>query len=483
MEMEGQKTHQKNKHWFYGTRSLDKEEMNTVEFPMALLARRIPEKLQRLKTLEFKDSIEDSSTGKRVARTLTISANATSSLPNYWDQDALVALKCYTNRIHRWKSEVVPLTLYAVLKIMRLNPDGPNCLRLAKSLDNWQGLRYHYSHWRIGDRWHHPKAFGIIQDYDLTRLKQKGRYQPEFPQVFSWSRIFFDSMRDSHTKPFDADFYFGLSSPTARRFYNFADKRLYGQKFYSKQVSIFAPEKMGFTRGQKPSKYKKLLESAYDELVGKRFLADLSPEKRFSYRNDGQLHISFARGPGQKDRSRICVPAQFDFLPHEKALIERGCTASNAGKLRELGVPKAQMELVAEWFDWEITRKTDIPNPGGWIYTACKENWKPPKNFKSSSQKLLEAKQDATKKRDDVLNKKKKRLEEKRRLELKETQTREFLTFRNSFSDKDQVLLEDKAVALESRIVRDHFCRERERKEVGLYHKLIWKKHIMPKHQ
>ncbi len=482
--MEGQKTRQKRNHWFYGRDSVDLEEMNTVEFPMALLARQIPQKLQRTKTLEFKDSIEDSSTGERVLRTLVISANATSNLPNYWDQDALVALKCYTNRVHRWTSEVVPFTLYGILKLMRLNPDGKNCRRLATSLNNWQGLRLHYSHWRIGDVWHHPKAFGIIQDYDLTRLKQRGRYQPDFPQEFAWSRIFFDSVRDpKKTKPFDAEFYFDLKLPSSRRLYNFGDKRLYQQKYYSKIITDFASEKMGLVRGQKPSKYRKLLTPAYDELVAKRFLADLSPEKRFAYRNNGNLYINFMRGPGRKNHSQISVPTQLNCLSHEQALIDRGCTATNVKKLSKLGVQKPEMELVAEWFDWEVEHKTEIPNPGGWIYKACKEGWKPPKNFKSPSQSLLEAKSSTKRNQDRLLAKETRRLEEEARTNIKEQKTRQFLDFRNSFPRKERMLREDEALALESPLVRHAIERERERNEVGLYHQLLWEKHLLPREQ
>ena len=477
--MDSPKARTKKTHWFSGTTAVDKEELNTVEFPLALLARQIPKTLQESKRLEFKDSITDQSTGETIDRNLVISANADSELPNYWDQDALVALQVLTGRKHQWTSEVVEFTLYEVLKLMRLADDGPNCRRLAKSLDNWQGIRFKYSHWREGDQWVQPKAFGIIQDYDLTRRSSSGQFQPERPQTFAWARRFYESVRASNTKPFDADFYFGLKLPTSRRLFRFGDKRLYSRPVFSKPIVTFCEDKLGMCPGQKPSKLQKSLTPAYDELVVGRFLADLKPEKRFT-RKDGVLYVNFRRGPGRKNRSQVAVSSK--LLPsHEQALIDRGCNATKVAELvRDDSVSVEQMKLVIEWFDWEMERKTEIPNPGGWLYKSCKENWGPPKDFKTLAQREEEQKKKAKRLRQQAEAEAKEKAERERQRIAEREALERFQSCRNSMTELERVALEDKAMESVDGFMREQVLRARRKGEVGMFHQMLWEKHIMP---
>ena len=60
---------------------------------------------------------------------------------------------------------------------------------------------------------------------------------------------------------------------------------------------------------------------------------------------------------GGKNRSQVAVPNNL-FESHGQALIERGCSADKVKLLHnQHQVTKERMELIAEWFDWELDRK------------------------------------------------------------------------------------------------------------------------------
>jgi len=471
----------KKEHWFYGTESVDQEELNSVEFPLALLARQIPKALRESKRLEFKDSILDAASKQRLERSLVISANSETELPNYWDQDALIALQVLTGRKHQWESETVAFSLYEILQLMRLPNDGRNSQRLVKSLDNWQGIRFKYSHWRKNGTWVHPKAFGIIQHYDITRGPQKGRCEPNVPQEFAWSKIFFDSIREQNTKPFDANFYYDLKLPTSRRFYRFSDKRLYNRSFYTKPIVPFCEDKLGMAPNQKPSKLQKNISPAYDELVSKRFLADIAPEKRFTRGKDGTLYINFRRGPGRKNRSSVSVPSTV-HSDEQQAMIDRGCSTSKVEELREKHQVSAErMTLVVEWFDWEQKRKTKMPNPGGWMFKACVEEWLPPAGFKNAEERAAESAAKKERQQKIQFERAREADELRKQKESQKAAEKRFEAIRNSYSLAEQLAMEDSALEECEEFTRNYILKGRREGKTGHMQQHFWEQHIIPK--
>lgn len=286
----------KNSRWFGNPDVLvDVEELNIVEFPLALLSRHVPD---GRKVITFEDFISDKSTGERIHRTLEISANATSRLPNWWDQDFLLALKVLTNRKNGWTNPVVEFSCYEILKLMRLPNEQKNRKLVAKSFDNWQGVRFKYSHWRKGSNWIAPRAFCLIQDYDLTRANRR---DPDSPQSFAWSRVLFDSMQSSHVKRFDIDFYFSLKSPTARRACRFLEKRFYNRGVFKAPLETFCLNKLGMSKYRWAADYRSKLNPAYDELVAKGFLAEVDKSERY-VEVYGQPGVVFRKARGAKGR-------------------------------------------------------------------------------------------------------------------------------------------------------------------------------------
>src|SRR4051812_27029742 len=66
-----------------------KDEMNLAEFPIALLADRVP---SGQKAVEYRDQIFDEKSGRTIDRKLTISASEAYGLPTAIDDDVILAL-------------------------------------------------------------------------------------------------------------------------------------------------------------------------------------------------------------------------------------------------------------------------------------------------------------------------------------------------------------------------------------------------------
>ncbi len=388
-------TKQVSKKRWYGCSGsiLDVDEQNSIEFPLALLSRSVP---VAQKEIVFRDRIRDNATGLWLDRSCTVSANANSSLPNWWDQDVFLALEVLTNRKNGWQNPVVEFTIYEILKLMNLLPTTKNIRRVAKALDNWQGVRVKYSHWRVGDTWTHPKAFGFIQDYDLTR---RGRRLPDQPQVFTWSRIFFESFQQSNGKEFDSDFYFSLRLPTTRRMFRFLDKRLRNRATYDYSLIPFCTEKIGMSRGyKKPSKYKEKILPACKELVERGFLANFSDERRFS---NGR--IWFARGRRQASQESSEKRNQTGLCKTSKVLCSCGVSVKAAIKLVQ-SFSKDQIEYQVEHLDWLTLIGKGPKNSGAWLAKAISESYQAPEGFVSKpdrmkARKLIESQNNAHEKR------------------------------------------------------------------------------------
>ena len=361
--MDSAERKQQRKHWFYGDKAVDLAERNSDEFPLGLLARSASTGEKRL---EFEGHVTDSSTGERFKRNLVISANVDTDLPSYWDIDVQKALLALSHRQNRYEfPERVEFTIYQVLKLMRKANATANIRRIAKSLDNWNGVRFKYSHWWTGDSWDHPKAFVLLQDYDLSR-RGKGARTPDTPQVFTWSRHYVESIRAAGYKPFDADFYFSLEKPTTRRLFTLLDKKLAARSHY-KHVDLadFARNNVGLGQ-RRPSQYPERLRDAYDELVSRGFLARMTDGKRFG--GDGDYFFYCKRGKGEKSRSQVSVPVEVvadkECATGLEAELERRGVLRGKGKTMSSGlVASASDELIrnnCERYDVLVEEGCDV---------------------------------------------------------------------------------------------------------------------------
>src|SRR6516225_2775306 len=118
-----------------------RDELNLAEFPIALLADRVPD---GCKTLVFEDTVFDQQANELVTRRLTVTGSDAYGLPTAVDDEILVALIQITKLARDFTNRDVTFTRYEVLKLLGWGDDGVNYRRIEESLKRWMGVTLYY---------------------------------------------------------------------------------------------------------------------------------------------------------------------------------------------------------------------------------------------------------------------------------------------------------------------------------------------------
>jgi hypothetical protein len=267
-----------------------RDEMNLCEFPIALLAERVPKGMQ---TLEFQGQH-----GK-----LTVRGASGLGLPTAHDTDVIIGLLQITKAHNNFTDDTVPFTPHALLTLMGWPNQGHYYRRLRDSLNRWMGTTLFYDgSWydnslkrRINASMHILDNF-VISD---------GR------SSFTWGKMFFQSCQANNLKSLNLDVYFGLKSSVTKQLYRFLDKRFYLRGFWELGLRELAFEHVGLSRNYTDAKIKEKLAPALEELEGIGFL------KRVEYAKVGRgwtvrLRAGVAR-KGKERLERILDPTSSQF--------------------------------------------------------------------------------------------------------------------------------------------------------------------------
>jgi len=409
------------------------EELNLVEFPLALLAKSPPKGQTEL---VFEDCIQDSASGDAHTRRVVIRAPEQFGLPTAKDQDVLLAAMVLTQRKNGFESETVEFSLYELLKLLGLPDNGREYRRLILSLDRWGSTWIKFDRaWRKKDRWT-VEAFSILQHYKLTLGRDA---DPAEPQTFSWAKVVQESIRDSYTKPFDWDFYSSLRLPSSKRLYRFLDKRFWNRRSYDALLGPFCVNKLGMAEYRRPDQYQYRLWPAIEELMQRKFLRTVDKERVFVKKGPKVYRVNFHKFSG-RTQERAGVKRQQEMSPLEAELVDRGITASVASRvIASAAKGEGSVREKLEVFDWYAS--IDERKTPGWLRKAIEDDYAVPADFKSSAQRVEEAARAVEKKKDA----RRQAASEKRReaQERAETAAREAAW--NLLSESDKLAIENRA--------------------------------------
>lgn len=349
------------------------EELNWVEFPLALLTKN-PD--QHLKTLRFQDTIRDSASGELIERRVLVSAADALSLPTWQDQDVLLALMKYTNDLNRFESPIVPFTLYKILKLLRWPDNGAYRQRLKTALQRWNATWIRFENaFRREDRWTTEKGFHVISFYELNDAKSP---DPDREQYFEWHRVVFESIQARHTKGFDWEFYLGLRLPSTKRLFRFLDKRFWRTPKYSPLLVPFCQEKLGMSRSYKANRYRDLLTPAIEELSTNKFLTATPASQLFERVQHGVYRVHF-----HKYRRPPTVTNEPSLV---QELMSRGIAAAEAKSL----VAKFDCARIRDQLDHFDAQRRKLKSIGpGWLREAIVRKFTLPPDMETTSQAVL----------------------------------------------------------------------------------------------
>src|SRR5215210_5200603 len=208
-----------------------RDELNLAEFPVAVLATRIP---KGLKTLTFEDTVYDQQARETVTRRLIITGSDAYGLPTAVDDEVLVALIQLTKRANDFTEPKVTFTRYELLKLLGWQDVGKNYRRLEESLNRWLGVSLYYDRawWDKAGRCWVNARFHVLDNVYLVdragrrRLRERGQQELTLCS-FKWNEVIFKSFRAENLKRLDLDTYFALRSAVSKRMFRFLDKRFY----------------------------------------------------------------------------------------------------------------------------------------------------------------------------------------------------------------------------------------------------------------
>ena len=369
---------------------LGKDEMNLAEFPITLLADRIPKDQW---AIQYQDQLFEEKTGRLITRTLTIKATANEEtglpeLPTAVDDDVILGLIQLTKMANNFSSREVEFNRLDLLRVLDWPDSGFSYKRLATSLKRWLGvtLIYENAWWdKKQQRWT-TKGFHIIDNFELNNGRTVGQQGELFPSKVIWNKAVFDSFQSGYLKSLDYELYRRLKHPTAKRMYRFLSKRMYHRPDWTFELKDLAFEHIGLSRSYSGNagKVKEKLQPAIEELEEAGFLVPVSKEAR--YQKEGKtwkIRLEWRTKPA----ALPLAPPEAGASPLVAELCNRDIARAKAVALVQQH-PAEAITLHLEVFDWLIEKKDRrvAKNPAGFLFQSILENYSPPKGFLSKAE-------------------------------------------------------------------------------------------------
>jgi hypothetical protein len=356
-------------------KGMGRDEMNLVEFPLAMLADRVP---LGCKTLVFEDRIWDKSQRQHVARRLTISASDKFGLPTALDDDVILGL-VQLSKADNFTERHVQFSRYQLVHLLGWREEGKSYARLEESLKRWLGVTLYYenawwdkrakkwvdAHFHLLDNvtiYHRPKGHSSArgQDRELSL------------STFTWNEVVFQSFQVGYLKQIDMNFYRGLKLATAKRMYRFLDKRFHFSNKLEFELRRFAQEHIGLSRNYDSAQLKRRLNPAISELENAGFLVALPVPTRYYRQQRGEWQVVFQKRPkGKKQPSMSTVASSL-----EKDLTMRGVNSITACRLVRNYSEELVREKIGVYDQLQAKNNPRISkNPAGYLVQSIRHNY------------------------------------------------------------------------------------------------------------
>ena len=262
-----------------------KDEMNLAEFPLTRLGTR-----DKRDVLTYEGWMMDARKGA-IRQKWTVRGAAGLGLPNEFGDRVMLALMALTFE-QGLVTPKVEFSRYNLLKIIGIQGMGSSeYALLEKTLLQMAGMTIEseqafYDKTR-DKRLSTKKAFHLLEKLWLRKQEAEeydavGESTESANGFVVWGREFWDSLRSGYIKNLDLDFYYGLSTPLARRLYRFLDKRMHHKRVI--EIDIFdLSSRLGQVPYRRPSEAFRKMKPSIDELITQNYLATVELVKHNTY--------------------------------------------------------------------------------------------------------------------------------------------------------------------------------------------------------
>lgn len=447
-----------------------RDELNFAEFPLGTIAERID---PTVKTLHFEDRIFDKSKNDWIPRKLTITGSDAHGLPTSTDDEVLLGL-LQLSKLQQFKDRRVFFSRYQLIKLLRWPVNGQSYDRIDQALNRWIGVTLYYQNaWREKEtnQWVDEK-FHILERIKIySQENERSRPKPDPEQgsfefassFFVWNDAVYRSFTSGNIKSLDYDFVLELQSSISRRLYRFLDKRFYKARSLSFELKNLAYEHIGLSRNSPVADLKRKLLTAIDELVEKQFLKPLPKEHRFRKERAGVWHVHFEKAdfvpivpkpsPEAKPVESAGATDRTDATVIVQKLVDAGVRFETAVELAgkyPADYIESKIQLTEHLTKTKSKKVSD--NPPGFLITAIRTDIPLPRTFVTPEQK--QAKEEAKKKRQEVLRQQEAKRKE-REAEAERERRRTIDQFWVSLPESERVSAQADALSRADRMYQD----------------------------
>ena len=460
-----------------GLWQVGKDEMNLLEHSFCGANTRPDGSVSEL---VFTRTQNDPVTNLPVERRMSISFSSSHGRPTIEDDEVYVGFQTLTHQ--RLKdghcSPRLDFTRYELVKTIGWPDNGRSYAKINNAINRLGGV------WIVCDNAFYDRAasswvdtkFHIIDEshlftrdkYDLARANT-GEKRPR--SWIRWGGPLYKSFSDGYLATFDLELYRAINGGVAKKLYRYSNKRLWQKSRYVIDLRELAEDKLGFKRGHYLSELKRLLAPSFDELS--RFGYSVKLEKGHKA---AKVHVASRKRTSKSESQHLPEPTGL-----EKELIDRGVDRVGKKSAARL-VTKHPAEHIRE----QIENFDDRAAHGeklspGWLVAAIEseKGYSFRKGYKSKAQRRKEAdaKRQRFEKEAAERDREKESLAEQKQRDRDATER--FRQFRDSFSEAEQIRLEDEMLAKENGFIRQQFLRARRSGDIGMFHQMLWEKHIM----
>ena len=434
-----------------------KDEMNLAEFPLCCISDRAqPDQ----KTLVFEDQVWDASRNEMVPRQLTITGSDRFGLPTATDDEVLVGM-IQLSKLRHFAERSVFFTRYEMIRLLGWRDETKSYDRLETSLNRWVGVTLYYENawWNREQQCWVNEKFHVLDNVTLFDREKYRRQSPSQTQLplshFTWNDVLFRSFKAGNLKGLDFDFFKGLDGAITKRLYRFLDKRFFHRDHYEFNLKELSWVHVGLSRNYDVANLKRRLRPAIVELEQKGFLLPMPDQERFLKVSCGDWRVVFDRARSKSLPKRVSPDLDEGKAALCQALVERGVTASTAADT-VIAHPPERIRTQLEVFDWLVASADSrvSRNPAGFLISAIKSEYAPPKGFISQEERQRRSAKAADRQRN---------LEVRAQLRLREAEARErakgeaIEQFWKSFSSAERERMQQEALreanALERELV------------------------------
>ncbi len=391
----------------------------------------------------------DQDTGQVITKSLEIFPSVANGFPGRFDASVLRGLFTLAHRANDFTENKVYFTRYELSKLLGLADDGRTLKRLLKSLQILSEVRY-----RLHNVWWDNKkqerksynGFGILDQIHVVEGK-KGRYKngEDKENFVVFGSKLFESLNSGFVRQIDFNEMNRFKTHVADQTYMLLKKRFHFKHRIDLPLRTYVQFHLGMSANYSPKQMMNKLQKGILELEASGLIEPMMPYlDRFEQdQPNGEWSIVFHRKKQGKIKVTKSGQTQGGLFEDDlivRDLVSRGMTRSTAVKLADT-FEEEFIQSKIEILDWKIENGKPPTSPGGWLRTALKEDYSPPKDFVPKAKRELEtaAIAKAHKERKDEMKRKRQSEDEQRAKEtaLGEEQWAEIMAYLNGLSTED----------------------------------------------